>query len=170
VWNLRSRRALEVIEAALVSGRTAWRGFRVVHYALEGDHLHFIVEADDNRTLSEGMQGLTVRLAKGLNRLMGTRGKVFADRYHAHALRTPTEVRNALAYVLLNHRSHMARIGKGSASASPDPFSSGATFEGWLEAPAVARTVTSAPETWLLREGWKMGGSLSLTSVPGVGR
>lgn len=168
VWNLRSRRALDIVEAVLVSGRAAWRGFRVVHFALQGDHLHFIVEADETRALSEGMQGLTVRLAKGLNRLMGKRGKVFADRYHAHALRTPTEVRNALAYVLLNHRSHMARIGNGSAGRSPDPFSSAATFDGWREAEPVARTVTSAPETWLLREGWKKkSGRLSLTSVPG---
>jgi len=45
VWNLRSRRAQDVVEAALLSGRAAWRGFRVVHYALQGDHLHFIVEA-----------------------------------------------------------------------------------------------------------------------------
>jgi hypothetical protein len=170
VWNLRSRRALDVIEAALLSGRAAWRGFRVVHYALQGDHLHLIVEADDNRALSEGMQGLTVRLAKGLNRLMGTRGKVFADRYHAHALRTPAEVRNALAYVLLNYRSHMARIGKGAGRASPDPFSSAATFDGWVEAQPVAATVTSAPETWLLREGWRKRGLLSLAGVPGVQR
>jgi len=128
------------------------------------------VEADGNRALSEGMQGLTVRLAKGLNRLMGSRGKVFADRYHAHVLRTPTEVRNALAYVLQNHRSHMVRIGKGSGAASPDPFSSAATFDGWLEVEPVAITVTSAAETWLLREGWRRRGALSLASVPGGGR
>lgn len=102
--------------------------------------------------------------------MMGTRGKVFADRYHAHVLRTPTEVRNALAYVLLNHRSHLARIGKGAGGATPDPFSSGATFDGWREAEPVAATVTSRPETWLLREGWRRRGTLSLGSVPGLGR
>jgi hypothetical protein len=166
VWNLRSRRALAVVEGALAGVQKSGRGFRVVHFALLGDHLHFIVEADDNRAMSEGMQGLTVRLAKGLNRLMGTRGTVFADRFHAHVLRTPAEVRNALAYVLLNHRSHMARIGEKDGARSPDPFSSAATFEGWLEAVAAPRTVTAASETWLLRVGWRRRGRLSLADVP----
>jgi len=88
VWNLRRRDVLKVVEASLEGPKT-WREFRVVHFSLQGDHLHFIVEADGNRVLSEGMQGLSVRLAKGLNRLMGRNGKVFADRFHAHVLRTP---------------------------------------------------------------------------------
>jgi hypothetical protein len=140
----------------------------VVHFALLGDHLHFLVEADDGRALAEGMQGLSVRLAKGLNRLMGTRGKVFADRYHAHVLRTPAEVRRALTYVLLNHRSHLARIGKAGTGAAPDPYSSAATFEGWREVEPAPRTVTSAPETWLLQAGWRRRGLLSLADVPGM--
>ncbi len=74
VWNLRSRRAHEVVEAALVSGRASWRGFRVVHHA------------------------------------------------------------------------------------------------GWIETEPIAATVTSAPETWLLREGWKRRGLLSLAGVLGVER
>jgi hypothetical protein len=124
------------------------------------------VEADDNRALSEGMQGLSVRLAKGLNRLMGTHGKVFADRYHAHVLRTPAETRNALAYVLLNHRSHMARIGKPTLGVAPDPFSSAGSFNGWCEVTAGERRVTSAPLTWLLRTGWRRRGAGSLTETP----
>ncbi len=167
VWNLRSRRSLAVVERALAGAR-AWREFRVVHFSVQGDHLHFLVEADGNRALSEGMQGLTVRLAKGLNRLMGRRGRVFADRFHSHVLETPAEVRNALAYVLLNHRSHMARIGE-RAPVALDRFSSAATLEGWEGAAAAdPPTVTSAPETWLLRTGWRRRGLLSPTEVPAV--
>jgi hypothetical protein len=84
--NLRSRRSFSVIEAA-IAGVIPFRDFRVVHFGVEGTHLHLIVEADHNRALAAGMQGLTIRLAKGLNRLMGTRGRVFADRYHAHVTR-----------------------------------------------------------------------------------
>jgi len=169
VWNVRSRRVLAIVEAALAGAQT-WREFRVVHFALLGDHLHFIVEAEGNRALSEGMQGLSVRIAKGLNRLMGTRGTVFADRYHAHVLRTPAEVRNALAYVLMNHRSHMARIKEPGAGRSPDPFSSAATFEGWREVEPAPRTVTAAPETWLLARGWRTRGLMSLADTPGARR
>jgi hypothetical protein len=52
------------------------------------------------------MQGLGVRLARAINRAMGSRGKVFSDRYHDRILRTPREVRFALRYVLLNARKH----------------------------------------------------------------
>lgn len=168
VWNLRSQRVLRVVEAALLGVRS-WQEFRVVHYSLQGEHLHLIVEADGNRALSEGMQGLQVRLAKGLNRLMGRHGRVFADRFHAHVLRTPAEVRNALAYVLLNHRSHMARIGKRPATAALDPFSSATTFEGWREVGAEPATCTSPPQTWLLREGWRRHGLLSPSETPAAG-
>jgi REP element-mobilizing transposase RayT len=168
VWNLRSRRSLHVIERALV-GMYAWREFRVVHFSAQGNHLHFLVEADDNRALSEGMQGLSIRLAKGLNRLMGRRGKVFADRFHARVLRTPAEVRNALAYVLLNHRSHMLRAGERDSAGARDPFSSAASLDGWREGgPVEAPRVTSPPQTWLLGSGWRRRGLLSAAKQPGV--
>ncbi len=141
----------------------------MVHFSGQGDHVHLLVEADDNRALSEGMQGLSVRLAKALNRMMGRRGIVFADRYHAHVLRTPSEVRNALAYVLLNHRSHMLRIGRRVAGGPLDRFSSAASFDGWrgqgtLESPRV----TSSPQSWLLRAGWKRCGLLLPDERPGL--
>lgn len=168
VWNLRSRRSMAAIESAL-DGMRCWREFRVVHFSAQGDHLHLIVEAHDNRALSEGMQGLSVRIAKALNRMMGRRGTVFADRYHAHVLRTPSEVRNALAYVLLNHRSHMLRIGARVAGGSLDCFSSAATLDGWRgEGAAEPPRVTSSPQTWLLRAGWRRRGLLSPDERPGV--
>jgi hypothetical protein len=52
------------------------------------------------------MNGLGVRVAKRLNRVMRRGGKVLDDRYHAHILRTPTEVRRARAYLLQNARRH----------------------------------------------------------------
>src|SRR3989442_11957483 len=48
--------------------------------------------------------GLTIRIARAINRAVGRRGKVFADRYHAHILSTRREVANALRYVLENFR------------------------------------------------------------------
>jgi hypothetical protein len=100
---------------------------------------------------------------------MGRRGTVFADRYHAHVLRTPAEVRNAIAYVLLNHRSHMLRIGERTDAALLDRFSSAASFGGWSEGPAPqAPTGTSPPASWLLRAGWRRRGLLSTEETPGI--
>jgi len=172
VWNLRSRRGFGVIAPAIARAQRADE-FSVAHFSVQGNHLHLIVEARDDRALSEGVQGLSVRLAKGLNRMMGRHGRVFSDRYHAHVLTTPAEVRRALAYVLLNRRSHLARSGEAPAGDGLDPYSSAGTFDGWAavepkragpRAPAPA--VVAHPRTWLLRAGWRRRGLLSPDEVP----
>jgi hypothetical protein len=113
------------------------------------------------------MQGLSVRLAKGLNRMMGRHGKVLADRYHTHVLRTPAETRRALAYVLLNHRSHCVRRGCAVGDGFLDTFSSAVAFDGWKRAmPAAQALVTSPPRTWLLATGWRRHGLLSPDEIP----
>jgi putative transposase len=128
VWNLRSRRCFGVIRRAMYAGAVRF-GFRLVHYAVMGDHVHLIVEAPDRRALWRALQGLGVRIARALNRLMARRGRVVADRYHAHILRTPSEVRHARNYLATNALKHYGRIGR-------DPFAS--------------HEPVSAPRTWLL--------------------
>ena len=71
-----------------------------------GNHLHLVVEADGGAVFSRGMQGLDIRIARAVNRVMKARGRVFADDYHARLLGTPTEVVNAIAYVLGNRVHH----------------------------------------------------------------
>src|SRR5262249_53817234 len=99
-------------------------GLRLIHFSIQSNHLHLIAEAHGAEALSRGMQGLLVRVARALNRLWGRKGSVFADRYHSRILRTPREVRHALAYVLNNARKH------GCFFAGIDPFSSGRWFDG----------------------------------------
>jgi len=41
--------------------------FRVVEYSVQANHVHFLVEASDERALSRNMNGLTTRIARGLN-------------------------------------------------------------------------------------------------------
>ena len=136
VWNLRSKRCFIRICAAIAKANL---GLRVIHFAVLGNHLHLIVEAEDEKHLARAMQGLLISMAKRLNALMNRHGSVFADRYHAHALATPTEVRNAIAYVLENFARHFPD-GAGGA----DRFSSAAP-----DAPR------HEPKTWLLRVGWR---------------
>jgi hypothetical protein len=76
-----------------------------------------LVEAEDERALSRGMNGLGVRVARGLNKVMRRKGTVLEERYHGHILRTPTEVRNARHYLLANARAHYGIVGA-------DPFAS----------------------------------------------
>src|SRR4051794_38709652 len=50
VWNLRSKRAYTRIGACL-EGMSRQFGLRVIEYSVLGNHIHFIVEADDNVAL-----------------------------------------------------------------------------------------------------------------------
>ncbi len=123
-------------------------GFRVAHFSVQSNHVHALVEGDDVQSLSRGMQGLGVSIAKRINRVSARSGRVFDDRFFARALRTPREVANALNYVLRNDQIHEARMGFVSDRGSePDPFSSAALPE---DPP-----LTSPPTTWLLTTGWR---------------
>ena len=67
-----------LLKEAFVSG--ASESFRVVEYSVQSNHVHAIVEASDEIALSRGMNGLTTRIARGLNRLWRCVGRVFDDR------------------------------------------------------------------------------------------
>jgi len=126
-----------------------------------------LVEARNNESLSKGMQGLQVRVARALNRLWVRKGRVFSDRYHARGLRTPREVRNALVYVLQNARRHGLRIISGL-----DAYASGFWFSGWREGqPRLVGSQSSLPltgaTTWLLSTGWwQRHGFIGLSESP----
>ncbi len=154
VWNLRSERSFRIIHAALVGVRQAV-GFRVVHFSVQGNHLHLILEANGAGALASGMRAISIRLARGLNRMMGRKGPVLADRFHAHVLRTPAEVRNALRYVLGNFESHAERRGEPrSTKGWVDPFSSAAAKAPRDAQPSLFfEAPTADAQGWLLRQG-----------------
>src|SRR5262249_10884764 len=101
---------------------------------------------------SRGMQGLTIRLARAINRALGRTGKVFADRYHARILKTPTEVRNAVEYVLQNHAKHLRKRGKMPHPWDIDPYSSmSGNAVVYMHGYEWSAEVVAAPQTWMLR-------------------
>jgi REP element-mobilizing transposase RayT len=143
---------------------SASRTFRVIHFSIQDDHLHLVVEAGSKRSLSRGMQGLKIRMAKRLNRELGRpSGTVFSDRYHARALTTPTAVRVAIRYVLCHWKKHIP------GARGLDPFSSARWFDGWETPPPpqVTRCPTAKAVTWLARAGWRRRGLLRLGERPG---
>jgi hypothetical protein len=80
--------------------------FRLTHFSVQHHHLHLLCEAPTAPALGRGLQGLGIRIAKGVNRLRGGKGTVFRERYHAHELCTLTETRRALRYVAGNDHHH----------------------------------------------------------------
>ena len=152
-------------------------GFRVVHYSVQDNHAHFLVEAEDNLSLANGMKSLGARFARCVNRVYGRTGRVLATRFHHVVKRTPTEVRRALAYVLLNIRKHYWERRRRKPPAVLDGASSGLWFDGWKgrSPPPFGRYAdrdraceVAAPRTWLLEKGWRRIGLIDPAEVPGV--
>jgi putative transposase len=160
--SLRSPRAFAAVRGALA--RASRPAFRVVHFSVQSDHLHLVVEASDKDALSSGMRGLAIRAARAFNRATERTGAVWGDRYHTHELQSPREVRNALRYVLLNFRKHAPQDRRRI-----DPCSSAPWFDGFREPlPRVLDpSPVRAPATWLLRIGWRRGGLLAIDDCPG---
>ncbi len=161
-WNLRCG---EVAAAFKASGEGAKKfGLFILHYSIQRDHLHLLVETRDNESLGRGMRSFGSRFGKAIRRLIGGRGSVFSGRYHLTVIRNPTQMRNALAYVLQNFAKH-ARLLKHI-----DAFSSAPYFAQWrmllgrdagpiLE--SLGRSVERglpphlcAARSWLARDGW----------------
>lgn len=135
-------------------------GVHVIHFSLQKNHIHMIVEAKDNLALHRGMKSLNGRLGKKIRRLSGGRGAAWAGRFHLHVLNTPSEMKRALEYVLLNQAKHRHFI------EHIDEFSSGYSFRNWRELIGrrfrglIAQQVDfrdqglSPPRSWLCSRGW----------------
>lgn len=169
--SLRRKQVFRCLKHAV--GKARSKGLAIVHYVVLSNHLHLIVESSDKRKLARQMQSLEISFSKRLNRLAGREGCVFEDRYHAHVLKTPTEVKNALAYVLTNEHKHKG----GEGRVHIDEYSSGrrvtaAMWEKLLgkswqrviwypsvedpdpDAMEEASLSTDSPGSWLLKSGW----------------
>jgi len=134
VRNLRRLPSLNVIERALLGAKGRF-GLRITQFTVQRNHLHLLVETTDKAALRCAMTGLNVRIARGLNKLMGRQGQVIEHRYHAHILRTPAEVRNAISYIRGNLQHHSGRSVRDAYSSDARP------------------DLVVAPRTWLLTVG-----------------
>jgi putative transposase len=170
---LRARAGVPALRSALISrelqralaSSSGHPWFRLIHFSVQTDHLHLIVEADSTSALARGVQGLAVRCARAINRAAHRRGRMFGARFHARALRTPHEVRLALVYVLLNFRKHL------NAKPDVDPRSSGPWFDGWARSPPDPAATAPCPvvpaRTWLGAAGWRRaGGAIDCREAP----
>lgn len=113
---IKNKATLNILKRAILNGRS--HGLRILHFSLQHNHVHLIVEADNNYILSKGMRSVTVTMAKGINQ-----GRIQLQRYHLHVLKTIQETKNAIRYVVFNKQRHE----KGTYS-NIDEYTS---FPGW---------------------------------------
>jgi putative transposase len=165
--SLRQQAVFMAIRRAFSRTARAW--FRLVHFSVQTDHVHLLVEADDKVSLARGLGGLAIRVARAVNRYLHRRGPLWSDRYHAHALATPREVRRAIVYVVQNFQKHV-HDARGF-----DACSSAFWLDGWKRPPSsgppdqeAGSPPVRAPETWLAAKGWKRFGLIGHKEGPKV--
>jgi REP element-mobilizing transposase RayT len=172
---------LALREATIVTARRA--DFRIVHMSIQRDHIHLIVEADNRKALSKGVQGFSISAARQINKAITERGgdrrtgEVIADRYHARPLTSPRAVRNTIAYCLGNWRHHGEDRTSFARTWKVDPFSSGAVYFDWKELedspvlwplpPTYHPLIVFRPRTWLLQNWHRFHPLISVREVPG---
>lgn len=169
VPNLPSFRQQRVGELVLRQmRRLADELFQIVHFSIQNNHLHFLVEGRDREIVIRKLQGLMVSFAKRLNALLGgRRGKVWADRYYRRDVVTTREMHNVLRYVFGNGKKH----GEIPADAIMlDPYSTAWLFDGWdidFEKPKNGdHWPRPAPRTRLLKIDWITHGLLKVKGAP----
>ena len=146
---LRTPRGLRRLERAFRKGKER-DGFALLHYSIQQDHLHMVVEVKNRRRLSKGLQALGIRLAKSLNSLwQRKKGSVFAERYFAVALEGWRQIWRAVRYVLNNGRKH----GAWRVTGRPDPYSSGSWYLPWRR-DDICRPLREAPVAAARRLGF----------------
>lgn len=138
---------------------------------MQRNHVHLIVETSGKDALGRGMKAVGSRFAHVVKRVFGVKGRIMLGRYGLEILRTPRQVRNAIASVLLNVRKNLAERRRRVPPARLDYCSSGNNFEGWKHPPpgmTIEPTdVTAKAHTWLLATGWRRWGLISPVEVPG---
>jgi REP element-mobilizing transposase RayT len=176
---LRNFDLCKVLKRAFIRGCLRDR-FRICQFSVLGNHIHLICEAADANALACGIQGWKVRVARGLNNRWGRSGTVFDGRYHEEILTSPTQVRNAVCYVMQNALRHGERLPRWAGGI--DPFSSAWYFDGWRDDgwrtglpppvadPEAPGDPVAAARTWLLRVGWRLRGLVGIGELPAAGR
>jgi REP element-mobilizing transposase RayT len=174
VGSVRKRKLIDAMRGAFRGGCTK-DGFRICQFSIQRNHMHLACEADSAEALSSGVAGFEIRVARRLNRRLGRKGRVFADRFHAVPMRSPRQVRNALCYILQNARRHGEKL--DASWGGIDPFSSAWHFDGWKDerwrrglSPPREEPCVAPAQGWLLREGWQKWGRIGVTEVPPAAR
>lgn len=165
IQGFRNRRMLEKFKECARESKAF--GVHVLHFSLQRDHIHVFIEAKDNSSLARGMKSLGGRMGRALRSILGGRGSVFKGRYHLRVLHSPSQTKNALAYVLLNQSNHEKEAPRVDYYSSAAHFGEWKTLIGrrWRTKLSEFNLETvelpdylSEPRSWLASEGWRRAG------------
>ena len=163
VPSLRSRGLFTAVRDAIT--QTGDAAFRVLHFSVQQDHVHAILEGDSHDALVAGIRGLVIRIALAVKRVARVR-KVWAiattharwRRRARFATRSPTCCSTSGSICARRPASILAAQGPGSAAGRV------------ATNPAAAPAPTSAARTWLAATGWRRLGLIHTHEQPGSAR
>jgi REP element-mobilizing transposase RayT len=102
--DIKNKIILHLLKRAIMNGRR--QGLKIIHFSLEYDHVHLLIEADNNTLLGKGMKAFGVTFAKAINRLRKLRGAVYKHRYHFRRIESCSQLKNVLHYIFNNGIRH----------------------------------------------------------------
>jgi REP element-mobilizing transposase RayT len=172
--NLRTRKGAQIVKRAILGAQS--RGLRVIHFSILSNHIHLICEALSLSVLMNSMKSLTSRMGIHLRRLIKEQKHhsnrlevldkeglgLFRGRYNLQAIQNPAQMKQTLAYVLLNPAKHFKK------APYLDAFTSAAIFEDWQKLIGRELNLNSSlatlkknlkeflapPQLWLTQAGW----------------
>ena len=68
------------------------------------DHVHWLMQLQNQASLSQVLQSLKSTSAHQLNRHLGRKGRFWQDGFHDHALRKEEDVIDAARYIVANYK------------------------------------------------------------------
>lgn len=102
--DIQNKRILKALHHAIRKARA--KTLKVVHYTLEYNHIHLLVEVESHVHLGKAMQAFGISLAKNINKAKAIKGSVYKHRYHLRKITTPAELKNVLHYIFSNGVKH----------------------------------------------------------------
>jgi REP element-mobilizing transposase RayT len=167
--NLRQKKFYQAFRKSVLKAHK--KGLNLLHFSILSNHVHMIVEIQDNKTLHSALKSLNTAFAKRVNFLTGRVGKVLRERFHLHVLKTPREYFNVLRYVLGNAEKHGCVENEIDLYSSAMMFGAFEVLMGSRKAKKLRwpprdrfrkgvdflKPILSNPGTWLARTGWVRG-------------
>jgi REP element-mobilizing transposase RayT len=151
--NLRSKVFYKEIRQGMKRARIL--GIRIIHFSVQRDHVHMLIEAENKKQLGESMRALSISLSKRFSFTLKKKVKALKNRYHLHILKSLQEIKNATNYILHNGQKH-------GITDVHDFYSTAINFSDFRASDAFfqfmddLQSILAPPFFWSTRRGLKM--------------
>lgn len=102
--DIQNKIILKSLHRAIIRARL--KGLKIIHYSLEYNHVHLLVEAKNNLVLHKGMQAFGITFSKAINKFKKVKGAVYKHRYHFRQISGHRDLKNVLNYIFHNGVKH----------------------------------------------------------------